>query len=114
MAPGKTISFHRHDNAEEILILEEGGCHRDSGGQAGGDRAPCHRFHTAQYMDFSHNTGTQDIHLFAVFSHQGFEHYLRGISVKPGEPVNTLNPDELPGRRAHGHARYWDSSKGPF
>ena len=112
--PGKTIPFHKHDNAEEILIFEEGGATVIVGDKraVAGPRSIV--FIPRDTWISATNTGVQDIHLFAVFSRQGFERYLRAISVKQGQPVTPLSPDELPRLRALGHSMYWDTSKGPY
>jgi mannose-6-phosphate isomerase-like protein (cupin superfamily) len=114
MAPGQTIPFHKHDNAEEILFLEEGGATVIVGDQraVAGPRSIV--FIPRDTWISATNTGKQDIHLFAVFSRHGFERYLRALSVKQGEPVTPLSPDELPRLRALGHSMYWDTSKGPY
>lgn len=114
MAPGQTIPFHKHDNAEEILIFEEGGATVMVGDKraVAGPRSIV--FIPRDTWISATNTGKQDIHLIAVWSRQGFERYMRAISVKQGEPVTPLSPDELPRLRALGHATYWDTSKGPY
>jgi quercetin dioxygenase-like cupin family protein len=114
LAAGQTIPFHKHDNAEEILIFEEGnatvivGDKRDVAGPHSIVFIPRDTWISAT------NTGARDIHLVCVFSRQGFERYMRAISSKPGEPVAPLSPDELSRLRALGHATYWDTSKGPY
>ena len=114
VAPGQTIPFHRHDNAEEILIFEEGGATVIVGDQreVAGPRSIV--FIPRDTWISATNTGAQDIHLIAVFSRHGFDTYMRAISVKQGQPVTPLSPDELPRLRALGHSMYWDTSKGPY
>jgi oxalate decarboxylase/phosphoglucose isomerase-like protein (cupin superfamily) len=114
MPPGKTIPFHKHDNAEEILILEEGGATVIVGDShaVAGPRSIV--FIPRDTWISATNASAQDIHLVAVFSRQGFERYLRAISVKQGQPVTPLSPDELPRLRTLGHSMYWDTTKGPY
>jgi quercetin dioxygenase-like cupin family protein len=114
VAPGQTIPFHKHDNAEEILIFEEGGATVIVGDQraVAGPRSIV--FIPRDTWISATNTGTQDVHLVAVFSRLGFERYMRAISVKQGQPVIPLSADELPRLRALGHSMYWDTSKGPY
>jgi mannose-6-phosphate isomerase-like protein (cupin superfamily) len=114
MAPGQTIPFHKHDNAEEILIFEEGGATVMVGDKraVAGPRSIV--FIPRDTWISATNTGAKDVHLVAVFSRQGFERYMRAISVKQGQPVTPLSPDELPRLRALGHSMYWDTSKGPY
>jgi len=114
MAPGQTIPFHKHDNAEEILIFEEGGAEVIVGGTraVAGPRSIV--FIPRDTWISATNTGAQPIHLFDVFSRQGFERYLRAVSVKPGQPVTPLGEDDLPRLRALGHTTFWDTSKGQY
>lgn len=114
LAPRQTIPFHKHDNAEEILIFEEGGATVMVGDKraVAGPRSIV--FIPRDTWISATNTGTQGIHVVAVFSRQGFERYMRVISVKEGQPVTPLSPDELPRLRALGHSMYWDTSKGPY
>ena len=114
LARGQSIPFHKHNNAEEILIVENG----DATVIVGNKRAVA----TAHSIVFiprdtwisATNTGAEDIHLVSVFSRHGFERYLRSISVKPGEAANPVPADQLPRLRALGHSMYWDTSKGPY
>jgi mannose-6-phosphate isomerase-like protein (cupin superfamily) len=114
LAAGQTIPFHKHDNAEEVLIAEEGGATVIVGDKraVAGPRSII--FIPRDTWISATNTGAKDIHLIAVFSRHGFESYLRAISVKQGQPVTPVSPDELPRLRALGHSMYWDTSKGPY
>src|SRR6266849_3944136 len=114
LAPGETIPFHKHDNAEEILISEEGGATVIVGDQraVAGPRSIV--FIPRDTWISATNTGKQDIHLLALFSRHGYEQYMRALGVKQGEPMNPLSPDELTRLRALGHSMYWDTSKGPY
>jgi quercetin dioxygenase-like cupin family protein len=114
MSPGQTIPFHKHDNAEEILIFEEAGATVTVGNKraVAGPRSIV--FIPRNTWISATNIGARDIRLVAVFSRHGFERYMRAISVKQGEPVTPLSPDELPRLRALGHSMYWDTSKGPY
>jgi quercetin dioxygenase-like cupin family protein len=114
LAPGQTIPFHNHQNAEELLFLEEGGAavvvgdKRDVAGPRSIVFIPRDTWISAT------NTSKQDIHLVAVFSRQGFDRYMRAIGAKPGAPLVSVSPADLPRLRALGHATYWDTSKGPY
>jgi len=114
MAPGQTIPFHKHDNAEEILFIEEGGATVIVGDQraVAGPRSIV--FIPRDTWISATNTGKQDIHLLALFSRHGYEQYMRALGVKQGEPMTPLTPDELSHLRALGHSMYWDTSKGPY
>jgi mannose-6-phosphate isomerase-like protein (cupin superfamily) len=114
MSPGQTIRFHKHDNAEEILILEEGGATVTVGDKraVAGPRSIV--FIPRDTWISTTNSGTQPIHLYAIFSRQGYERYMRAISAREGQPITPLNPEELPRLRADGHSTYWDTSKGAY
>jgi len=114
LAPGQTIPFHRHDNAEEIVLLEEGGATVTVGDQRAvtGPRAMV--FIPRNTWVSATNTSAENIHLTAIFSRPGFERYMRALSVAQGQPITPLDPAELPRLRALGHATYWDTSRGPY
>jgi mannose-6-phosphate isomerase-like protein (cupin superfamily) len=114
LAPGQTIPFHKHHNAEEILILEEGGATVMVGDKWAVTGPRSITFIPRDTWISATNKGKQAIHVISIFSRQGFERYLRSIGAKPGTPVSPVSPDELPRLRALGHATYWDTSKGPY
>ena len=114
LPPGQTIPFHKHHNAEEILIFEEAGATVIVGDKRGAAGAQSIAFIPRNTWISATNTGGKDIHLLAIFSRHGFEQYMRAISVTPGEPLTSLSPDELTHLRALGHAEYWDTSKGAY
>jgi quercetin dioxygenase-like cupin family protein len=114
LAPGKTIPFHKHHNAEELVVFEEAGAEvivgdkREMAGEQSIIFLPRDTWISAT------NTSGKDIHTLAIFSRHGFESYMRAISVKPGQPLTPLNQDELTRLRTAAHATYWDTSKGPY
>lgn len=114
MAPGQTIPFHKHHNAEEILILEEGGATVTVGDKRAVTGPHAVVFIPRDTWVSVTNTGAQSIHLYGIFSRQGFERYLRAISVADGQAAPPLSPEDLPRLRATGHATYWDTAKGPY
>jgi quercetin dioxygenase-like cupin family protein len=114
LAEGQTIPFHKHDNAEEILIFEEGGATVTVGDTRAVAGPHAIVFIPRDTWISATNTSARDIHLVCVFSRQGFERYMRAISSKQGEPLAPLSPDELSRLRAMGHSTYWDTSKGPY
>lgn len=114
LARGQSIPFHKHDNAEEILIVENGDATVIVGNQRAVAAAHSIVFIPRDTWISATNTGAQDIHLISVFSRHGFERYLRAISVKPGQTAKPVSPDKLPQLRALGHSMYWDTSKGPY
>jgi mannose-6-phosphate isomerase-like protein (cupin superfamily) len=114
LAPGQKSPFHKHDNAEEILIFEEGGATVMVGDQRAVTGPRSIVFIPRDTWISATNSGQQSIHLVSVFSRRGFESYLRSIGVKPAQPMLPFSPDELPRLRALGHSMYWATSKGPY
>lgn len=114
LAPGQMIPFHKHHNAEEILIFEDPGARVIVGDRSGDANSHSLVFIPRNTWISATNTGRNSIHLLAIFSRHGFETYMRAISAKPGEPLKPLSQDELTRLRALGHATYWDTSKGPY
>jgi len=114
LAAGQTIPFHKHDNAEEILVFEDPGATIIVGNKSGSAGAHSIVFIPRNTWISATNSAAKEIHLLAIFSRHGFENYMRAISAKPGDPLSPLSPDELTRLRAMGHAVYWDTSKGPY
>ena len=114
LSPGAIIPFHKHHNAEEVVILEEGGATVTVG-----DKRALAGPHSVVFIPRDTwvsivNTGKISVHFYALFSRQGFENYLRARSVRPGELLVPLTPEELRRAADQGHAMYWDTSKGPY
>lgn len=114
LKPGGMIPFHKHHNSEEVVILEEGGAT-----VAVGDKRSVTGPHAVVFIPKETwvsvaNTGKSPIHLYGLFSHQGFENFLRARSVRPGEPLTPLTPEELRRSIEEGHFTPWDTSKGPY
>ncbi len=114
LPPGKTIPFHKHNNAEEILFFDDAGATVTVADERTVAGARTIVFIPRNTWISASNTGTQDVHLVSIFSRQGFERYLRAVSVKEGQPVNPISADELQQARALGHATYWDTSQGQY
>ena len=114
LKPGAMIPFNKHDNAEQAVILEEGGATVTAG-----DKRAVAGPHSIVFvpretwMSIS-NTGNNPIDLYAVFSRQGFENFLRARSVRPGESLTALTPEEVRRAEVAGHFTPWDTSKGPY
>lgn len=114
LKPGAMIPFHKHHNSEEVLILEEGGVTVTVG-----DKRAVVGPHSIVFIPRETwvgitNTGNSPVHLYALFSRQGFENFLRARSVRPGEPLTPLTPEELRRAVEEGHVTPWDLSKGPY
>ena len=114
LAPGQAIPFHKHHNAEEILLFEEAGARVIVGDKNGNEGAHSLVFIPRDTWISATNASNSPIHLLAIFSRPGFENYMRAISARPGEPLKPLSQDELTRLRTLGHATYWDTSKGPY
>ena len=114
LGPRQTIPFHKHENAEELLIFQEPGAEVTVGDKRGLTGGGSIVFIPRDTWISATNTSRTDIHTLAVFSRQGFESYMRAISAKPGAPLTPLNQDELTRLRTAAHAIYWDTSKGPY
>jgi mannose-6-phosphate isomerase-like protein (cupin superfamily) len=114
LGAGQTIPFHKHENAEEILIFEDGSVTVTIGDKrtVAGPRSMV--FIPRDTWISATNTGKKDVLAWAIFSRHGFETYIRAISAKPGEPLLPLTQNELTRLRALGHAVYWDTTRGPY
>jgi mannose-6-phosphate isomerase-like protein (cupin superfamily) len=112
--PGSMIPFHKHHNSEEIVILEEGGATVTVGDKraVAGPRAIV--FIPRETWVHVANTGDRPIHMYGLFSRQGFENFLRARSVRPGELLTPLAPEEVRQAAEDGHVTPWDTSKGPY
>lgn len=114
LVPNQTIPFHKHHNAEEILLFEDSGASVIVGDKSGEAGARSLIFIPRNTWISATNKSHSPIHLLAIFSRHGFDSYMRAISTKPGEPLKPLSQEELTSLRALGHATYWDTSKGPY
>ncbi len=111
---GETIPFHKHENAEELLIFQDPGAAVIVGNQRGPAGAQSIVFIPRDTWISATNTGKKDVHTLAIFSRHGFEAYMRAISVKAGQRLTPLSQEELTRLRSAAHAVYWDTAKGPY
>lgn len=114
LVPGAIVPFHKHLNAEEVVILEEGGAT-----VIVGDKRAVAGPHSIVFIPRDTwvsvtNTGNAPIHFYGLFSRPGFDECMRARSVHPGESRKTLTPEEIEQSSRHGHAMFWDVSKGPY
>jgi mannose-6-phosphate isomerase-like protein (cupin superfamily) len=114
MNPGAMIPFHKHHNSEEVVILEEGGATVTVGDKRAVAGPHSIVFIPRETWVSVENTGNSPIHLYGIFSRQGFENFLRARSVRPGEPLIPLTPEEVRRAADGGHVTPWDTSKGPY
>jgi mannose-6-phosphate isomerase-like protein (cupin superfamily) len=106
LKPGAIIPFHKHHNAEEVLILEEGGATVTVG-----DKRALAGPHAVVFIPRDTwasvtNTGNHPIQLYGLFSRPGFEEYLRARSVHPGESLTPLTSEETRQAEEHGHCTF--------
>jgi mannose-6-phosphate isomerase-like protein (cupin superfamily) len=112
--PGAMIPLHKHHNSEEVVILEEG-----SAAVTVGDKRAVAGPHSFVFIPRETwvsipNTGNGSIHLYGLFSRQGFENFLRARRVRPGEPLTPLTPEEVRRAADERHVTPWHTSKGPY
>jgi len=112
--PGAMIPFHKHHNSEEVVIFEDGGATVTVG-----DKRAVAGPHSIVFIPRETwvgitNTGDKPIRGYYLFSRQGFENFLRARSVRPGEPLTPLTPEEVRRAAEDGHVMPWDTSKGPY
>src|SRR5260370_26122639 len=87
LKPGAIINFHKHHNAEEVLILEEGGATVTVGDKRALAGPHAVVFIPRETWVSVTNTGDHPIHLYALFSRPCFEEDLPAPSVPPGDPL---------------------------
>jgi mannose-6-phosphate isomerase-like protein (cupin superfamily) len=95
LAPGRTISAHRHLLADEIILVRAG-----AGMVELGERqtpfGPGATIYIPKNVRVSvHNTGSVPLAIAFIFSKPGFEAYMRDTSVPEGEPVTPMSRAEL-------------------
>ena len=114
LQPGGMIPFHKHHNSEEVVILEEGGATVTVGNKQAMAGPHSIVFVPRETWVSIRNTAHAPIHLYALFSRQGFENFLRARSVRPGEPLTPLTREELRRAEIEGHVTAWDTLQGPY
>ena len=91
IAPGNAIPPHRHLMADEIIFV-----HAGTGVAELGDRVVPFSTGATIYIPRDvriavRNTGRAPLSIAFVFSHTGFEAYLRDTSVPEGQPAPPLS-----------------------
>ena len=101
LPPGQFIPPHRHPHADEILFIQYG----RGVAELGGRRAtvgPGGTVYIPRGARISFRvTGRDSVGLVFIFSHPGFEQYMRDTSVPEGRPAVPLSDTELKVIRAH-------------
>jgi quercetin dioxygenase-like cupin family protein len=101
LPPGAAIPRHKHPKSEEILILQTGKSRvhlGDATKEVGPDATVFIPENTWIWVEV---IGTEPVSLIAIFSEPGFEQYMRAISIREGEPNNSISKQELDAIRAH-------------
>ena len=101
--PGAMIPFHKHHNSEEVVIFEEGGATVIVGDKRGVAGPHSIVFIPRETWVSITNTGDKPIRGYYLFSRQGFENFLRARSVRLGEPLTPLTPEEVRRAAEDGH-----------
>ncbi|HKW88825.1 MAG TPA: cupin domain-containing protein [Candidatus Acidoferrales bacterium] len=103
---GGVIDMHKHLAQDEIVYLQNGTAHVSLGGierDVHGDATVF--IPEGTWISFK-NIGAEPIHLVYVFSHPGFDTYMRCASVPYGQPALALTPQEDKACQAKGHVMY--------
>lgn len=94
LVPGAGIPMHRHETADEVLVIERGHARAVIEGQrievSRGSTVfvPRGTWHAVE------NTG-EPIELMWVVTPPGLEGFFRGVGSPPGEPIKHLSPAEM-------------------
>ncbi len=106
--PGRVIPPHRHFNADEIIFVHKGQGAVEVGEIKRDFTEGATIFIPRNTRITVRNTGQQPLSIAFIFSHPGFEQLMRETSVREGEPVVPLTPDQLKSIRAkhRGHVEY--------
>lgn len=106
LAPGGEIDMHKHLGQDEILFLENGRAHVTLGGQEQDAHGGATIFIPQGTWISLKNTGAEPIGMVFVFSHPGFENYMRCTSVPYGQRATPMSSKEDEACQAKGHVMY--------
>lgn len=110
IAPGGEIQTHRHLVADEIIFVHKGTGVASLDGRESPLRPGATIYIPREVTIGIVNTGAEPLGIAFVFSKPGFEQLMRDNSVREGEPVILLTPEE----RAAIRARHrWHTVAGP-
>ena len=105
LGPGQKIDPHRHPGADEILFLQTGTAEVHLGDAVRTVHGGATVFIPEGTWISLANTGSDVIHLAAVFSAPGFEEFMRAESAPEGEKVTPLSKAEDEAiQKRHAHA----------
>ncbi len=104
MAPGDTIPTHRHPDADELVIIQNGTARVTLGDKIQEAHAGAVVFIPRDTWIGIENIGKEPLSSVGILSAPGYEEYLRAISVLKGEPIVPLSKAELEEiRKKHSH-----------
>ena len=106
--PGRVIPPHRHFNADEIIFVHKGSGRAEVGDIRRDFTEGATIFIPRGTRITVRNTGREPLSIAFIFSHPGFERLMRDTSVREGEKVVPLTPEELKAIRARhrDHVQY--------
>jgi quercetin dioxygenase-like cupin family protein len=108
MAPGDAIPTHKHQEQDEIVLIEKGTVHAHVGDQERDLHAGGMLFIPADTWVGAKNTGTETENDVAIFSAPGFEDHLRCESVPANQKRTTIPRAEENACDHLGHVVYKD------
>jgi quercetin dioxygenase-like cupin family protein len=106
LAPGASITKHKHLAQDEILLIHSGTAHVWLGDQERDVHAGGLAFIPTNTWISLKNTGTEPISLTFIFSAPGFEDTMRCNSVPAGEMPTPITPEQHRACTHEGHAEY--------
>jgi quercetin dioxygenase-like cupin family protein len=110
IAPGAEIQLHRHLVADEIIFVHRGSGIASLDGRVSRVSAGATIYIPRDVTIALVNNDTVPLGIAFVFSRPGFEELMRDNSVREGEPVLPMSPEE----RARVQARHrWHTIAGP-
>ena len=111
LAPGGTISRHKHIGQDEIVLIETGTAHVWLGDKEREVHAGAAVFIPAETWISIKNSGNENVNLAFVFSAPGFETYLRCTSVREGEKTIPMTGEEWRACQHKGHISFEAASQ---
>jgi quercetin dioxygenase-like cupin family protein len=91
---GSGIPIHRHDGADEVLMIEEGRAHAIVDGKTIAV-GPGSIVYVPRGTWHGVESAGDPIHLVWIVTPPGLEAFFRAVGAAPGEPVKQLSPADL-------------------
>jgi len=111
LAPGDAIPTHKHQEQDEIVLIEKGTVHAHVGDQERDLHAGGVVFIPAHTWVSLKNVGTETASMVAIFSAPGFEDHMRCESVPANEKPTTISHAEDNQCGHLGHVVYKDQGE---